>query len=482
MADSILQMLGIRPADVNLLRDRGVPLDQPMPYDPSYQVPGSPPAQRVGDVAGGALSALPSVGDAYSVLQAIADLEAGNYGEAALNGVNALPMVAGLGSTKFLYRGLAPDTPENRAIGSLFNKGQAPGEEIWSPDRLVAKGYAQGTGNMKIAGMDPEAKVLALINQDGSVNQQGKAFYEKHTGQTLSDDDFYYRVLESGFSDISDAVRKENYDAVLGMDLDGPETVVLNKGVLREMPRNRKRGGSGPASSVLSDIGHQPTEFELSHQTAQKNAALPVEKGGLGLPADNTAMDRAKAMGFDTPAYHGTNADFSEFDALQGKSRTDAPSFANFFTSSPKNASSYAGRRKGGNVMPVLLKTDNPVDFEAIGPWSQMESPISGSAYDFRYGQYRDIRPGSLIDINTLSSLAKKAGNDSVVVRNLADYGGRSGELADTSILFDPRNIRSRFAAFDPMRRDSANILAGSLLGSLGLQFLEGGGYEDRLP
>jgi hypothetical protein len=193
-------------------------------------------------------------------------------------------------------------------------------------------------------------------------------------------------------------------------------------------------------------------------------------------------MDRAKAMGFDTPAYHGTNADFSEFDALQGKSRTDAPSFANFFTSSPKNASSYAGRRKGGNVMPVLLKTDNPVDFEAIGPWSQMESPISGSAYDFRYGQYRDIRPGSLIDINTLSSLAKKAGNDSVVVRNLADYGGRSGELADTSILFDPRNIRSRFAAFDPMRRDSANILAGSLLGSLGLQFLEGGGYEDRLP
>jgi hypothetical protein len=103
MADSILQMLGIRPADVNLLRDRGVPLDQPMPYDPSYQVPGSPPAQRVGDVAGGALSALPSVGDAYSVLQAIADLEAGNYGEAALNGVNALPMVAGMGAIKAFH-------------------------------------------------------------------------------------------------------------------------------------------------------------------------------------------------------------------------------------------------------------------------------------------------------------------------------------------------------------------------------------------
>jgi hypothetical protein len=40
------------------------------------------------------------VGDAYSVLQAIADLEAGNYGDAALNGVAALPMVGGLGALR----------------------------------------------------------------------------------------------------------------------------------------------------------------------------------------------------------------------------------------------------------------------------------------------------------------------------------------------------------------------------------------------
>lgn len=35
-----------------------------------------------------------------------------------------------------------------------------------------------------------------------------------------------------------------------------------------------------------------------------------VEKGGLGfLTPDNTAMDRARAMGFDVdnPVYHGTN-------------------------------------------------------------------------------------------------------------------------------------------------------------------------------
>lgn len=95
MADGTLQALGIRGVDIDLLRDRTVPLDQPMPYDPSYQVPGSPPAQRVGDVAGGALQALPSVGDAYSVLQAIAEYEQGKYGSAAMNALGALPMVAG---------------------------------------------------------------------------------------------------------------------------------------------------------------------------------------------------------------------------------------------------------------------------------------------------------------------------------------------------------------------------------------------------
>jgi hypothetical protein len=56
------------------------------------------------------------------------------------------------------------------------------------------------------------------------------------------------------------------------------------------------------------------TQYELAHKTAQKNAALPIEKGGLGLHHENTAHDRAKAMGFDTLAYHGTDNIFNNFD------------------------------------------------------------------------------------------------------------------------------------------------------------------------
>jgi len=38
------------------------------------------------------------------------------------------------------------------------------------------------------------------------------------------------------------------------------------------------------------------TEFEILHDTAQRNAALPVEQGGLGLPANNTYIDRAMSV------------------------------------------------------------------------------------------------------------------------------------------------------------------------------------------
>lgn len=322
MADSILQMLGIRPMDSNLLRDRNVPLDQPMPYDPSYQVPNSPPAQRVGDVAGGALSALPSVGDAYSVLQAIADLEAGNYGDAVWNGVAALPMVVGLGSTKAIAHGA------------------------------------------------------------------------------------------------------------------------------------------------------KPTEFELAHQTAQKNAALPAEKGGLGLPADNTAMDRAKAMGFDTPAYHATTKDISEFDRnLSSPAAAFGPGVYTEYDKS--RVSGWAKDSAGANVMPLLVNKDSVLRAE----------PMDNNIAD-QISQYlgRDVVPG---DPPPYLSLERRGGSVSEGA-SLAGFSGVDhfgpGAHGLNTVFYDPTKLRSRFAAFDPMNRNSANILAGSLLGSLGLQFLEGGGYEDRLP
>ena len=45
-------------------------------------------------------------------------------------------------------------------------------------------------------------------------------------------------------------------------------------------------------------------------------------------------------------------------------------------------------------------------------------------------------------------------------------------ETADNLTVFDPSMVRSRFAAFDPLKRNSGNILAGTAAGGLGISSL----------
>ena len=178
------------------------------------------------------------------------------------------------------------------------------------------------------------------------------------------------------------------------------------------------------------DVGgammHRPkTEFEILHDTAQRNAALPVEQGGLGLPANNTYIDRANAPGmFPTDAYHATNVEFDSFDPSKTK-------FVNgvFSSTDPSGASAYveaknAGlptKHEGGFVMPLRINNEKSVTPE--------------------YFNLNNIRSG----------LAE--GNNVV--------GG------DVVVIPDAKNIRSRFAAFDPMRRHEADILAGVGVGGM---------------
>lgn len=68
---------------------------------------------------------------------------------------------------------------------------------------------------------------------------------------------------------------------------------------------------------------------------------------------------------------------------------------------------------------------------------------------------------------------ARNAGYDSYKIKNVVDpYTMDNAEIADTIAMVNPSNIRSRFAAFDPMKRNSANILAGGFAGAIGLNAL----------
>ena len=92
------------------------------------------------------------------------------------------------------------------------------------------------------------------------------------------------------------------------------------------------------------------TEFEILHDTAQRNAALPKEQGGLGLPSGNSYMDRAGAMGA-VDYLHGTQRldRLLSGKNLDPKRATSGP--MPFGTDTPPVASSYAMNKQDTSRM-----------------------------------------------------------------------------------------------------------------------------------
>lgn len=191
--------------------------------------------------------------------------------------------------------------------------------------------------------------------------------------------------------------------------------------------------------SVLSE------SYSDAHKIAQQNAALPIEKGGLGLHANNTAMERAVAMGYTTHAYHGTGTDISAFSIKKAHDKegmrlglglghkkiyfsTSATVASNWAGNSLKRKENY-GSGKSPQIIPVLLKIKKPFS----------ENEYLNHLYDNEDRERKNV-------INDLDKTLKNNGHDAIVGEH---------QIA----VYHPNHIRSIHAAFDPMKKDSENIL-----------------------
>lgn len=109
--------------------------------------------------------------------------------------------------------------------------------------------------------------------------------------------------------------------------------------------------------------------------------------------------------------------------------------------------------QEGGNVMPVALRYEKPM------------------FYDFQGSAYRDQTYSDLMD------QALSAGNDALIMKNTFDPGGGPSRLIDVGVVFSPDQIRSRFAAFDPLRKTAATAAAAGLAAP---DLLAGGLMDDE--
>ena len=191
--------------------------------------------------------------------------------------------------------------------------------------------------------------------------------------------------------------------------------------------------------SALTKAVDELVQFGYPREVAER-----IVSGDL--PMDTASrMQRAEGMGFDPTdvQYHGTEADITQFrPSAKGKMGPGV-----YTTPSPSKASVFAGYpspyAEGGNVMPLLLRGDYIKRADAF----DLRPEISG-------------KEGQRILNETLEGMGY-AGSKA----------GERGSLAPEAVTFDPRNVRSLFAAFDPEYKGS-NILGGAATAAVGAGLL----------
>jgi hypothetical protein len=94
---------------------------------------------------------------------------------------------------------------------------------------------------------------------------------------------------------------------------------------------------------------------------------------------------------------------------------------------------------EGSTIYPLMVRSQDFLPYEAEGAnWMRANRPAIDAA--------------------------EQAGYSGALIRNVKDNAGANlGTIADVVASQDPSRFRSRFAAFDPMRKNEPDILAGVL-------------------
>jgi len=372
------------------------------------------------------------------------------------------------------------DVSLNEASNFLSAKSKfgEVGGTIRQPDKLSDKPYLQIN--------------YAEVEQASRGTGKGKELYKALIDEAES---MGLRV----FSDST--VEKSAVNVYKSLEKGGYKLKDMTKGSLEDGAVYGS-GAEKPAFEISNIQKLAPRQEALD--TAQRNAALPIEEGGLGLPKDNTPEMRAEAMGYKTPVYHGTNEDINIFN-VEGKGKTSGAGA--FFTTNPTAAETYVSGSGGGNILPLLLRQEDFLTANAKGRnWADIyTNELGAKAGKKRYSlEDLELDRDSATSTDELGIIASNLGLKGAEIRNVKDLGPNShvmrakeylsdrygitpdetwsnvsgkqfdeaqkymkqfyeSQKGDIYAIQDPSLLRSRNAAFDPMRRNEGDILAGVL-------------------
>jgi len=200
-----------------------------------------------------------------------------------------------------------------------------------------------------------------------------------------------------------------------------------------------KSGRGSEVTDQMLDMGDPALNARLN-EYLYKNADIPMDAA--------SRITRAGEMGFDTgkPLYHGTGSDFQAFDSARfGQSDHGSKGRGVYASQNPDVANGYATlvAEQDRQVYPLTYGLRNPYDGE-----------IPMAMYD---------EGRSVAFTNNLKNL----GFDGVMRPNAR----KGGEITE-AVAFNPTNIRSLFARFDPRLSHLKNLSASVGAGLLGANMM----------
>jgi hypothetical protein len=222
----------------------------------------------------------------------------------------------------------------------------------------------------------------------------------------------------------------------------GASETAIGKGLMQNKPSGSMSVDQYMEQAQAIKKQREQPSFQYPQQEAlnlaQQRAALPVEQGGLGLIAENTPEMRAKAMGFDlsNPKYHATDVDFSSIrPSLQGKLGAGV-----YVSPNSQYAEKYTSLNAAGNarVLPLVARGKLADDDVAMNIAESIRQEMYAQNPNFSVSEWKKRTTQALTD---------------------AGYDGRSMSGLE-NVITNPSNLRSRFAAFDPFRKDVATATA----------------------
>jgi GNAT superfamily N-acetyltransferase len=210
------------------------------------------------------------------------------------------------------------------------------------------------------------------------------------------------------------------------------------------------------------------------------------------LPMDEASrMARARAAGYD-PAFHGTGADIQAVDPSFFGSGADLLGSGFYTTSKTNRAERYVPRERtsgteisqnyaeGGNILPLMVRGDRPfVLEEPLGAAAREISDAYGQDPFFNVNElssgvrFVEDAEGKRIMLDpmqqrhfALQNMRREFGpTDTSMVLADAGYSGVSGPEGlggRVRVSYDPTDIRSRFARFDPEFAHLSNLNAAN--------------------